>query len=619
MMDVGRHPRIKLLAYSEVEEVTGYIGNFHVKVRRKARYVDEEKCTSCGECVSVCPEIVHDEHQMGMATRKAIYIPFAQSVPASYLINMDECLGTNPIACGKCLEACDKRCIDFDDKDTFVELDVGVVVVATGMEGYDPTILDEYNYTKFENVITSWEFEVLTGPGYVTKGELIRATDRKMPKSVAFIQCVGSRSMKRGKSYCSNICCMNTVKDTLFLRDHHPEMECKVFYMDMRCFGKAYEDLYTRSKALGVKYIRGIPGGIEEDPDTKNLTLTVENTTTGKIEKHEVEMVVLSVGVVPTAKTADVQRALTLSTSPDGFLMEAHYQLNPIDSPTGGVFLAGCCESPKDIKASVIQASGAAGRAERLLATGKVKVPAITCRIDQEICTLCGLCAKVCPYGAIHVDKKAKSIMVVEAACKGCGTCGAECRFGAITMRHFRDEQITSMIDAMLAENHEEKVVTFACNWCSYGGADLAGLSRMQYPPNARLIRVMCSGRVSSEFILHAFKKGAPVVFVTGCHFADCHYISANRWCVKRVDTLWDKLEKLGIRPERLQLEWCSAAEASRWQEIMTVAEKMRSEVTKEEIEETMRILTAEDEKKKAKEAAKAAKAAKAKAQKAEE
>jgi heterodisulfide reductase subunit A len=608
MMDVGRHPRIKLLAYSEVEEVTGYIGNFHVKVRHKARYVDEDKCTACGECVSVCPEICPDEHQMGMATRKAIYIPFPQSVPSSYVINMEDCLGTNPIACGKCAEACDKKCIDFDDKDKFEEFDAGVVVVATGMAGYDPTIMDEYHYTKFENVITSWEYEILTGPGYVTKGELVRPTDRKMPKNIAFIQCVGSRSCKRGESYCSNICCMNTVKDTLFLKDHHPEMDCQVFYMDMRCFSKAYEELYVRSKKLGVKYIRGIPGDIEETPETKNLILTVENTTTGKIEKREFEMVVLSVGVKPTPETADIQRLLTLSKTPDGFLAEAHYQLNPIDSPTGGVFLAGCCESPKDIKASVIQASGAAGRAERLLSQGKVKVPAITCKIDKEICTLCGLCAKVCPYGAIHVDKKAKTIEVVEAACKGCGTCGAECRFGAITMRHFKNEQVLSMIDAMLADNPEEKIVTFACNWCSYGGADLAGLSRMQYPPNARLIRVMCSGRVSSEFILHAFKKGAPVVFVTGCHFADCHYINANRWCVKRIDSLWDKLEKLGIRPERLQLEWCSAAEASRWQEIMTVAERMREQVTKEEIEETIRILTEEEEKQKKKKSAKAKK-----------
>ncbi len=594
-MDVGRHPNIKLLAYSEVEEVTGYIGNFHIKVRRKARYVDEEACTACEECVKVCPEIRPDEHQLGFATRKAIYIPFAQAVPAAYLINMEDCLGNNPIACGKCAEVCDPKCINFDQQDEFVEFDVGVAITATGMDVYDPTILDEYHYTKYENVITSWEYEILTGPGYVTKGELLRATDRKLPKSIAFIQCVGSRSEKRGNPYCSNICCMNTIKDTLYLKDHHPEMECVVFYMDIRAFGKGYEDLYKRSKARGVKYIRGIPGDVVEDPKTKNLIVTVENTTTGKIERHEFEMVVLSVGVIPRPETEQIQRALTLSKTPDGFLMESHYQLNPIDAPTGGVFLAGCCESPKDIKSSVIQASGAAGRAETLLSAGKVKVEAITSTIIPDLCKSCGICADACPYGSITVDIKAKTpAIVVDAACKGCGTCGAECRFGAITMKHFTDNQILAMIDAMLEEKPEEKICAFACNWCSYAGADLAGLSRMQYPPNSRLIRTMCSGRVDEKFIWHAFKKGAPVVLVSGCHFVDCHYIDANRWTQKRVEKIWNQMERKGIRPERLQLEWCSAAEAVKWTKVMHAVEEIRKAVTKDEIEETKKILSAE-------------------------
>lgn len=593
MMDVGRHPKINLLAYSEIEEITGYIGNFHVKVRKKARYVYEEACTACDECVKVCPVVMPDEHQLGLSTRRAIYMPFAQAVPASYLINMEDCLGNNPIACGKCAEVCDPKCIDFDQQDEFVEFDVGVAIVATGMYVCDPTILDEYRYTKYENVITSWEFEILTGPGYVTKGELLRPTDRKPPKNIAFIQCVGSRSEKRGNPYCSNICCMNTVKDTLYLKEHHPEIDCSVFYMDIRAFGKGYEELYKRSKAVGVKYIRGIPGDIVEDPKTKNLIVTVENTTTGKIEKHEFEMVALSIGVIPRPETEQIQRALTLSKAPGGFLMETHYQLDPIDSPTRGVFLAGCCESPKDIKSSVIQASGAASRAETLLTTGKVKVEAITSTIIPDMCKACGICADACPYGSISVDIKAKTpAVVVEAACKGCGTCGAECRFDAIEMKHFTDRQIMAMIDAMFEEKPEEKICIFACNWCSYGGADLAGLSRMQYPPNGRIIRTMCSGRVDDKFIWHAFKKGAPVVLVSGCHFADCHYINANRWAQKRIEGMWNKLERKGIRPERLQLEWVSAAEAVKWTKVMHAVEELRKTVTKEEIEETKKILS---------------------------
>jgi heterodisulfide reductase subunit A len=381
--------------------------------------------------------------------------------------------------------------------------------------------------------------------------------------------------------------------------------------MDIRAFSKQYEELYKRSRAAGVQYIRGIPGDIVEDPETRNLIVTAENTTTGELERHELEMLVLSVGVIPRPETDKVAKAFTLSKSPDGFLMESHYQLNPIDSPTQGVFLAGCCESPKDIKASVIQASGAASRAQRLLSAAKVKVEAITSKIDPEHCTSCGLCVKVCPYGAIKMEKKGKEklpAVVIEAACKGCGTCGPECNFGAVTLKHYRDEQIYAMIDSMLEDNPEEKICAFACNWCSYAGADLAGLSRLQYPANARLIRTMCSGRVGEEFIWHAFKKGAPLVLVSGCHFADCHYIDANRWTQKRVEKAWDKMDKLGIRPERLQLEWCSAAEALKWQKIMVACEELRKGVTQSEIKETIRILEEEEQRKQKRKLAAAAK-----------
>lgn len=593
MMDVGRHPRIKLLTYSEIEEISGYIGNFRIKIRRKARYVDENECTACDECVEVCPVIVPKEHQMGLASRKAIYIPFPQAVPSAHLIDIEACLGFDPIACSKCAEKCDKNCINYDDKDKIIEFDVGSIIVATGMDVYDPTEFDEYGYTRFENVLTSMEFEILTGPGGVTKGELIRPTDRKVPKSIGFIQCVGSRCEKRGNPYCSNVCCMNTIKDTLLLKEYYHDIECKVFYVDIRASGKGFEDFYRRSKGLGVKYIRGIPGDIREDPKTKNLILTVENTSKGSIEEHELEMIVLSVGLVPRYDSDVIQKLLTLSTTSDGFLMEVHPKLTPIDAPTSGVFFAGCCEAPKDIKDSVTQASGAAARALTILSQDKVKIEAVTSIIDEDKCTSCGICADVCPYGAIIVDKKAKiPAKVIEAACKGCGTCAAECKFDAIRMRHFNDEQIMAQLEAILEENPEEKIVVFACNWCSYPGADLVGISRMQYPVSPRIVRTMCSGRVDEKFILHAFELGAPIVLVTGCHPVDCHYIDAQQWAQRRVERLWDKLERKGIRPERLQLEWISASEVGKFVKTMEELEEMRKKVTREEIEETKRILS---------------------------
>jgi heterodisulfide reductase subunit A len=532
-----------------------------------------------------------DEFQMGLSTRRAIFIPFPQAVPSSYIIKIEECLGSNPIACAKCLEACDKKCIDFDMKDEIIEFDVGTIIVATGMEVYDPTELDEYGYTRFENVITSLEFERLISAGGPTEGKFVRLTDGKTPRRIGFIQCVGSRSEKRGNPYCSNICCMNTVKDSLLLKEHLPEIDITVFYTDMRAFGKGFEELYKRSKAAGVKYIRGLPGEVMEDPETRNLCVIVENTTARRLENLEFDMLVLSIGGVPRRDEA-LHKLLTLSRTPDGFLMESHPKLKPVDSPTGGVFLAGCAESPKDIKESVTQASAAASRAGILLNAKEIRIEAITAVVDEEKCASCGLCAKVCPYGAIVVDVKAKEpARVIPAACAGCGSCGAECRFGAITMLHFTDEQIYAMIDAALSERPYEKIIVFACNWCSYAGADTAGISRLQYPTSARIIRTMCSGRVAEDFVLYAFRKGAPIVLVSGCHYADCHYINANRNTVRRVDRLWDNLERKGVRPERLQLEWISAAEGRKWAKVMRELEEMRRTVTLEEIEYTMEAL----------------------------
>ncbi len=588
MADAGRHPGIKLHTMSEVAEVKGYVGNFEVKIVKRARFVDEKECTSCGDCAKVCPVVFPDEFNMGLSSRKAIYIPFPQAVPSSYAINMTECMGRG---CSKCMEACEKKCIHFHMSDEAVFEKVGSIVVATGLEPYDPRTMDEYGYTRFENVLSSVEFERLVNAGGPTKGEVIRPKDRKHPKSVGFIQCVGSRSKRKGGEYCSNICCMNTVKSTLVLKEHYPDIEIKVFYIDIRAFGKGFEDLYNRSRSLGTQYIRGLPGNVEELSDG-SMRVAVENTATGKIEFHDLDMLVLAVGVKPSSGTQKLQEMLGLQLTPDGFYLEAHPKLLPVDAATRGIFFAGCAEGPKDIKESVTQGSAAAARAVRLMHKGAITSEAITSQVFEAHCKSCGKCAEVCPYNAIEVDVKKKTPAKVNtAACAGCGTCAAECRFGAIDMNHFTDEQITSQIETMLAENAGEKIPTFACNWCSYAGADYAGVSRLQYPPNIRLIRTMCSGRVDEKFIWKAFEKGAPVVLVSGCHIGDCHYIDANHWTEKRVEKVRKKMKKKGMRPERLQLAWISAAEGVRFSRVMAEMEELRKGVTDEEIEETVMIL----------------------------
>ncbi len=587
MSDAGRHPDIELLTNSEVTDVQGYIGNFKAKVLEKPRYVREE-CTACGDCAPVCPVTAPNEFDVGLGTRHAIYTPFAQAVPSTYIIDRNTCLNKdNIITCDKCIKACERGAIDFEMKPETVEIDIGTIIVGTGADVYDPASLVQYGYTRFPNVITSLEFERLINAGGPSGGRLIRPSDVHVPDTVAFIQCVGSRSERSGNMYCSNVCCMNTIKDSLLIKEHWPDTEVYVFYVDIRAYGKGFEDLYKRAKSEGVIFIRGLPAEIEEDKKTDNLWLIGENTLEKNLYKVNVGMAILSIGIEPRQDSDIIQRLFTLSKTSEGFFMEAHPKLRPVDTPTGGVFLAGCAESPKDIKDSVTQASAAASRAGILMAKGKVTVEAITPIVDPEKCQVCGLCARVCPYNAIIVDKGREITEVVEAACAGCGTCGAECPFDAITMRHFTDDQIYAQIDAATESDAEEKTVAFCCNWCSYAGADFAGVSRMQYPTNVRIIRTMCSGRVAPKFVEHTFARGAAAVLVSGCHLDDCHYINANYQTKKRIEKLWNKLERFGLNKDRLRLEWISAAEgqkiASKIKEIQNVV----NGVTKEEIERT--------------------------------
>jgi len=591
MSDAGRHPNIELLTNSEVQDVQGYIGNFKVKVLKKPRYVTEE-CTACGDCVPACPVTAPNEFDVGLVTRRAIYTPLAQAVPSTYIIDKSICLNKdNIITCDKCIKACERGAIDFEMKPETVELDVGTIIVATGADVYDPASLSQYGYTRYPNVITSLEFERLINAGGPSGGRLIRPSDLQVPDTVAFVQCVGSRSEKSGHLYCSNVCCMNTIKDSLLIKEHWPETQIYVFYVDIRAYGKGFEELYKRARNAGVVFIRGLPAEIVEDAKTSNLWLLGENTLERQLYKVNVGMAILSIGIEPRRDSDVIQRLFTLSKTSQGFFMEAHPKLRPVDTPTGGVFLAGCAESPKDIKDSVTQASAAAARASILMAQGKVTVEAITPIIDLEKCQVCGLCARVCPYNAITVDKELKITEVVEAACAGCGTCAAECPFDAITMRHFTDNQISAQIDAATESDAGRKIVAFCCNWCSYAGADFAGVSRMQHPTNVRIIRTMCSGRVAPKFVEHAFARGAAAVLVAGCHLGDCHYINANHQTKRRVEKLWKKLERLGLNKDRLQLAWISAAEGEKFASTIKEMQNIVETVTREELENTKKLL----------------------------
>ncbi|HEC33858.1 MAG TPA: CoB--CoM heterodisulfide reductase iron-sulfur subunit A family protein [Chloroflexi bacterium] len=360
MVDCARHPNIAIYTLSEVRAVAGEAGDFTAQVLKKARYVDESACTACGDCAKVCPIVKRDEFQMGLSTRRAIYIPFAQAVPQAYLINRDDCLGNDPIVCGRCIEACDKQCIDFDMQDEIIELSVGAIVVAVGMETFDPVALTEYGYTRYENVITGLEFERLVCASGPSGGRLIRPTDRKQPKVIGFIQCVGSRNLKYQR-FCSSICCMHATKEAVLAREHIPDVQSYIFYTDLRASGKGFRQYIDRAqREYGVKYIRSRVALIEEDEDGR-LIFHYEDTATSRPQQMKVDLAVLATSLIPGPGVAAMAEVLGLELDEYGFFRTNPF--SPTDTTREGVFTCGCCRAPADIPQSVAQASGAAARA----------------------------------------------------------------------------------------------------------------------------------------------------------------------------------------------------------------------------------------------------------------
>jgi len=460
MVDVARHDKIKLISYAEVESVEGYIGNFKVVVRKKARYVDEEKCTGCGDCAKVCPVTIANEFDMGLGARKAAYIPFPQAVPLVYTLARDKCM-----RCGLCEVVCEAGAINFEEKDEEIELEVGAIVVATGYDLFNPVVEPNYGY-EYDEVITGLEFERLCNASGPTGGKI--EIKGKEPKEVVFISCVGSREKEvgggEGNEYCSRVCCMYIAKQAHLVKEHIPDANVTVFYTDVRAFGKGYEEFYQRVKAEGVNYIRReLREGIKVEKE--NGKLKVKALCEGQLVEKEADLVVLATGIIPRTDVLELAKKLKITQSGDKFFMEAHPKLRPIDTLTDGIFLAGCCQSPKDIPDSVAQASAAASRVCDILASEYVEVEPIIAEVNKELCIGCGACEEVCPFGAIELKEEEKELeeivlrtrksFVNPVLCKGCGACIAECPVGAMTQKHFTSAQIDAMMKEVGGDEDE--------------------------------------------------------------------------------------------------------------------------------------------------------------------
>lgn len=471
MTEVSQNPNIRILSYSEVAGVKGYIGNFEVDIKRHPRYVDETKCTGCGACIEKCPnKKVPNAFNLNLNNRKAIDIPFAQAVPKVAAISADYCLHMKGLkngkdnVCGFCEKACAAGAINFHQEETMLTEKYGAIIVATGYNPISLEKFDEYAYSQSPDVVSSLEFERLCNASGPTNGHLLRPSDGKKPKNIVFVQCVGSRcsaDSAKGHEYCSKICCMYTAKHAILTRDHYPDTNITVFYIDVRTPGKNFDEFYRRAvEQYGVHYIKGQVGKVTPLSDG-TLDVQGSDLILNRQVHIKADMVVLAASIEADKSARPLATMLTTSMDNNDFFLEAHAKLRPVESPTAGIFLAGCCQGPKDIPETVAQSSGAAAKAICLLVKDKLKNNPCTANPNENACNGCGQCANVCPYGAIsYIEKDFRGpnrttitrrvSQVNKAMCHGCGACTVACPSGAMDLLGFSNKQILAEVDSVL-------------------------------------------------------------------------------------------------------------------------------------------------------------------------
>lgn len=461
MVDAAQNENITIYSYSEVQSVKGFVGNFQVSIRKKARYVDETKCTGCGLCTEKCPQKkVPNEFNLGLDNRRAIYIPFAQAVPKVAAIDPNYCTMLKSGKCGVCSKVCTAGAIDYQQRDQIIEETYGAIVVATGFEPIKLDRYGEFAYFQSPDVVTSLEFERLMNAAGPTGGTLLRPSDGKHPHTIVFVQCVGSRcDDSRGKSYCSKICCMYTAKHAMLCREKYPDTDVYVFYIDVRTPGKNFDEFYRRAvEEYGVHYIKGMVGKVV--PQDGVLKVQASDLIGNRQLHIDADMVVLAAAIEPDKSARPLATMLTASMDTNDFFTEAHPKLRPVESPTAGIFLSGACQGPKDIPETVAQASAAAAKVIGLLAKDHLSCNPCTAQPDEWMCNGCSSCEKVCPYGAITYAEKdfrgpnrttlrRRVAQVNPAVCQGCGACTVACPSGAMDLKGFSNKQILAEVDAI--------------------------------------------------------------------------------------------------------------------------------------------------------------------------
>ena len=552
---IGDIPNLNVFLRTNIVDVKGAVGDYHLAVEKKPRYVDLKKCIDCGACEAVCPVEVPDEFNAGLVKRKAIYKASTAVYPPVYAIDEATCLFKD---CGKCVGVCPTNAIDLDEKPEKAELNVGAVLLATGFEVFKPTALVEYKYGILRDVVTHQELARMIDPLGPSDGKVVRPSNMDEAKKVVMIQCVGSRDEKH-YPYCPGICCMISLKHAILIKEKYPDTDVSICYIDIRTPGLEREEYYAKARELGVKFVKGKPSEVYENPETGRLTVEVEDELSRQLLELDSDLVILSSTLIPASGTDETAKMFKLDLGKDGFFKEYNRKLRSGETKLRGIYVCGCANGPKDIPSTSLNASGAAFKAAKLLGSKFLVKPQKTAVVDENVCGDCESCPVMCPYSAIELVKNQEGHLrarVSDLTCTGCGLCVSTCPVGAIRLRGWSEDQIEAQMKGLLSirRNGEPVVLAICCDECGNNVTDAVGEAKVQYPANVRLMRVPCTGNIRVQHLLNAFSLGADAVMVVACKEDGCHYEIGSEVAERRVKMTKAVIKEMGIPPENLEI-----------------------------------------------------------------